>query len=150
MPTPSDVAKEAALSLQHVRRIREVLPLTPSIEDAVLYFGLVVWTTLTEALPLLATELRLAMDLNGASLVDGSNLRPTHPPMLLVVPTALPKGAAVEIQTIFQALQVPGDEDPSLSFVTTKKRETDLLEEHCQVSNGRSFTVLWLNENGKD
>jgi hypothetical protein len=149
MPKPLDIAKELALSLQHVRRIREVLPLTPSPDEPALYMGLVVWATETETLPAVAAALLMAMNLNGSSQGHDSDQSKDVPPVLFVVPVALPKAAAVEVQALFQSIHEPEDDRPLLSANIITRREIGLREETSELSNGRSFTIYWFNQNGK-
>lgn len=142
LPAPLDVPKEAALSLQHVRRIAQVLPLTSSADDCPLYLGLIVWFTLKETLPALATSIRLAMEANSSKSTSDID----RPPVLFVVPVDLPKGAAVEIQTIFQAVHTPDEESPSLTSIINMKGDANVRRESCQLNNGRVFDILWLNK----
>lgn len=144
LPAPLDVPKEAALSLQHVRRIAQVLPLTSSADDCPLYLGLIVWFTLKETLPALATSIRLAMEANSSKSTSDID----RPPVLFVVPVDLPKGAAVEIQTIFQAVHTPDEESPSLTSIINMKGDANVRRESCQLNNGRVFDILWLNKCG--
>lgn len=147
MPEPLDVAKEMALSLQHVRRVRGVLPLTSSPEDPALYMGLVVWVAATEILPAMAEAVLTAMNLHGTSRVYGSDHSGVCPPVLFVVPAALPKGATVEVQAIFQTIHSPDDEHPRLNASITTRYGSELREESSELSNGRSFTIFWFNQN---
>jgi hypothetical protein len=149
MPEPLDVAKEMALSLQHVRRIREVLPLTPSPGDPALYMGLVIWVTVIEKLPAMAAAVLTAMNLNGISQVYNSDRSEVCPPVLFVVPAALPKGATVEVQAIFQNIHSPDDEHPQLNASITTRYGSESREESSELSNGRSFTIFWFNQNCK-
>ena len=149
LPVPLDVAKEMTLSLQHVRRIREVLPLTSSTEDAALYLGVIIWAALTETLPALVAAFRFAIKLNGTSSASSSEPDAACPPALFVVPVALPKDASVEVQTIFQAVHASDDEHPNLSSIDVVNLDTDLLQQSRKLSNGRSFTVSWFNQSGK-
>jgi hypothetical protein len=149
LPEPLDVAKEMALSLQHVRRVREVLPLTPSPDDSALYMGLVVWVTATEILPAMAAAVLTAMNLNGTNRVYNSDHSGVCPPVLFVIPTALPKGATVEVQAIFQSIHSPDDEHPQLNASVTTRHRGESREESSELSNGRSFTVFWFNQSCK-
>ena len=145
MPRPLDFAKEMALSLQHVRRIRKVLPLTPSPDDPPLHLGLVIWTTIPESLSSVAAAVLKALELGGVRGTSDSKGSRVYPPLLFVVPAALPKAATVEVQAIFQTLHQFNDEYAQVEASFSVRAAIGLREESAKITNGRSFTIFWFN-----
>jgi hypothetical protein len=98
LPDPLNVVKEVALALQHIRRIRNALPAYESSKSFNHHLGFIIWTTLVDFLPPIAVAVQAAIAKDDTTPVDRREAS-----ILFVIPSGLPKGAAVEIQTITHA-----------------------------------------------
>ncbi|KAG8866931.1 hypothetical protein FRC20_007153 [Serendipita sp. 405] len=121
LPTPRDFRKEMVLSLQHINRITEALQHRNPTPQ-----GFVVWLVDIQDLLSAAGIMVKAIESN-----KGASNEFSSPPVLFVVPEALPKGALVEVQTL-------------LHF-TTEEETTDLDQDGTSNDSKGNKTSISLN-----
>lgn len=144
LPTPVDIEKEVSLSLQHIRRIKDALPAYGSANGFNRYLGFIVWTTLIDKICQIAAAVRTAL---GSDDKTPSNRRDAS--IIFVIPSRLPKGAAVEIQTIISSRSQVDTEAPEAPESNTPLDElgtTDWWIEQRTISPGRTLTQMWFTD----
>ncbi|KAG8823678.1 hypothetical protein FRC17_009262 [Serendipita sp. 399] len=117
LPTPSDFRKEIALSLQHAKRIADVLQYQNWEPQ-----GFVVWLVDSRNVP---SAIGIMMEVIRKESQTGI----ASPPVLFVVPEALPKGAMGEVQMLAHC----------------KTEETLDQDELERPSPGMTLSILYFN-----
>lgn len=147
MPTTLDLALEATLSLQHIRRIRDVLPgLEPGKEPGI-YMGFIVWTTTVEHIPRIAAAIKVSVSSESENANEASDRKVS--PAMFVIPTALPKKASVEIQTIVHSAYGTREEASSGPAELQSFTRPTLHSEKLCIKPGRTCIFFWSRGGGQ-
>lgn len=207
MPEPFDFIQESSLALQHVRRIRDVLPgfsvksektehiddvqdpdelddAKPAMDDGRVYQGLIAWFTSINQLHRLIASITANFattntytgfkSKRGDVGATKAIMEPLdRPPVLFVVPTALPKAASVEIQSLLYQdnmsdSSTPDDTDEkvdSSSYPENHFSQASDLEslsdpnpspnsiawrtETHKASERHAFHIIWFQSHGR-
>lgn len=108
LPNPRSLADELALSLQHIRRISNGLPEVHDGNWRGVYQGLVAWVVHEQDIPavkkgLVVSEVPANSLFWVPALITSRQFQAL--PILIVVPTALPKDSLVEMQAFLHTCQ---------------------------------------------
>ena len=134
LPSPHDFATEISLSLKHIRSIIKALR-TPYLELGP--YGYIVW--LRDSQYLSST----VCVMNALVSPSQSNSTPARMPILVIIPSSLPKGAAVEVQTILHRQDTTSSEQEDLDYVCESTPSYRL--ESTKVKDIGRVTVIWTN-----
>jgi hypothetical protein len=108
LPNPRSLADELALSLQHIRRISNGLPDVHDGNWRGVYQGLVAWVVHEQDIPAVKKGLVISEVCANSLFCTQVLITPRQfqaLPILIVVPTALPKDALVEMQAFLHTCQ---------------------------------------------
>ncbi|CAG7848447.1 Diphthine--ammonia ligase; AltName: Full=Diphthamide synthase; AltName: Full=Diphthamide synthetase [Serendipita indica DSM 11827] len=134
LPSPYEFATEISLSLKHIRSIIKALQ-TSSLE--LQPYGYIVWLQDSQHLSSTVRAMNVWIE------ISRSSSAPSRVPVLVIIPSSLPKGAAVEAQTVLHRQDSNSEETEKLDYVCQSTTLHRL--ESTKVEDVDRFTVVWTN-----